>query len=194
MKFKKPASPKLKTVLNSPKEPTQKDTSGKSESKKKEPAKTDRGKGIKLLFDAALLEDAQLKETLRKSKQETHKLRASGSSEGADFKSEVPDEQADKTKDTSKGTCMKPGVPDVSKEDFSDNDDDSWGDSEDESDDVLNEDDNDDDSGNVEDGGNDVQDSEQTDSDDDENASFTLKDYKEEEDEGVCAYSREGQN
>nr|GEY46628.1 hypothetical protein [Tanacetum cinerariifolium] len=113
MKFKKPASPKLKTVSNSPKEPTQKG---------------------------------------KKSKQETHKLRASGSSEGADFKSEVPDEQADKTKDTSKGTCMKPVVPDVSKEDSSDNDDDSWGDSEDESDDVLNEDDNDDDSGNVEDG------------------------------------------
>nr|GEU76704.1 hypothetical protein [Tanacetum cinerariifolium] len=67
-KFKKPASPKLKIVPVSPKEPTQKDTSDKSVSKKKAPSKADRGKGIELLFDAALLEDAQLKKTMRKSK------------------------------------------------------------------------------------------------------------------------------
>nr|GEU62273.1 hypothetical protein [Tanacetum cinerariifolium] len=143
-KFKKPASPKLKTVLISLKEPTQKDTPDKFVSKKKAPAKADRGKCIELLFDASLLEDAQLKKTLRKSKQETYKLQANDSSEGADFESEVSDEQTDKTKDTSKGTSMKPRVPDVSKEDSSDN-------------------------------------SEQTDSDDDENPSFTLKDYEEEE-------------
>ncbi|GKF17116.1 hypothetical protein Tco_0062034 [Tanacetum coccineum] len=96
MKFKKPASPKLKIVLASPRESTQKgkqvkrptkkattapttdvvirDTPGKSVSKKKAPAKADRGKGIELLSDAALLKDAQLKKTLRKSKRETHKL------------------------------------------------------------------------------------------------------------------------
>ncbi|GJT35802.1 hypothetical protein Tco_0926221 [Tanacetum coccineum] len=73
-KFKKHASPKLKTVLASPKEPTQKDTPGKLVSKKKTPGKTDRGKGIELLSNVALLEDAQLKKTLRKSKRETHKL------------------------------------------------------------------------------------------------------------------------
>nr|GEW11066.1 hypothetical protein [Tanacetum cinerariifolium] len=73
-KFKKPASPKLNIVSASPKEPTQINTLGKSVSKKKAPAKTDRGKGIKLLSDVALLEDAQLKETLKKSKKETHKL------------------------------------------------------------------------------------------------------------------------
>ncbi|GJW99231.1 hypothetical protein Tco_0181039 [Tanacetum coccineum] len=177
-KFKKHASPKLNTVSASPKKPTQK------VSKKKAPAKTDRGKVIELLFNAALLEDAQLKKTLRKSKRETHKLQASGSSEGADFESEVPDEQTGKTKDTSEGTGVKPGVPDVSKEDSSDSDDDSWGNSEDENDDFNDEDDdggNDDDSGNDDDGGNDAQDSEWTDSDDDENPSFTLKDYEEEE-------------
>ncbi|GKD97821.1 hypothetical protein Tco_1381718, partial [Tanacetum coccineum] len=108
-KFKKPASPKLKNVLASPKEPTQKskrvkrpakksttalstgvvirDTLNKSVSKKIAPAKTDRGKGIELLYDVALLEDDQLKKTLRKSKRETHKLQASGSSEGVDFES-----------------------------------------------------------------------------------------------------------
>nr|GEZ92895.1 hypothetical protein [Tanacetum cinerariifolium] len=152
-KFKKPASPKLKTVSASPKEPTQKgkqikrpakkattapttvvvikDTPVKSVSKKKAPAKADRGKGIELFSKAALLEDAQQKKTLRKSKRETHKLHASGSSEGADFKSE--------------------------------------GGSEDESDDVHDEDDNDDGNGNDDD------------DDDDENPSFTLKDYEEEE-------------
>ncbi|GKD41676.1 hypothetical protein Tco_1261883 [Tanacetum coccineum] len=82
-KFKKPASPKLKTVPASPKEPIR-----RSVSKKIAPAKTDRGKGIELLSDAALLKDAQVKKTLRKSKRETHKLQASGSSEGANFESE----------------------------------------------------------------------------------------------------------
>ncbi|GJV56978.1 hypothetical protein Tco_1457983, partial [Tanacetum coccineum] len=63
-------------------------------------------------------------------------------------------------------------------------DDDSWGSSEDENDDFNDEDDdggNDDDSGNDDDGGNDAQDSEWTNLDDDENPSFTLKDYEEEE-------------
>ncbi|GKF49217.1 hypothetical protein Tco_0142468, partial [Tanacetum coccineum] len=73
------------------------DTLDKLISKKIAPTKTDRGKGIELLSDAVLLEDAQLKKTLRKIKRETHKLQASGSSEGADFESEVPDEQIRKT-------------------------------------------------------------------------------------------------
>ncbi|GKF05838.1 hypothetical protein Tco_0036506, partial [Tanacetum coccineum] len=142
-KFKKPASPKLKTIPASPKEPTQKgkrvkrlakkattasstgvvirDTPAKSVSKMKRPAKADKGKGIELLSDVALLEDTQLKKTLRKSKQETHKLQASGSSEGADFESEVLDEQTGKTKDTSERAGVKPGVPD--DEDGNDDDD-----------------------------------------------------------------------
>nr|GEX87674.1 hypothetical protein [Tanacetum cinerariifolium] len=129
-KFKKPTSPKLKTIPVSPKEPTQKgkrvkkpakkaitatttsviirDAPDKSVSKKKAPAKADRDKGIKLLFDAALLEDAQLKKTLRKSKRETHKVQASGSSEGADFESEVPDEPKGKTRYISEGTSITP--------------------------------------------------------------------------------------
>nr|GEW52536.1 retrovirus-related Pol polyprotein from transposon TNT 1-94 [Tanacetum cinerariifolium] len=75
----------------------------------------------------------------------------------------------------------------VSKEDSSDIDDDSWGDSEDESDDVHHDDNgndddggNDDESGNDDDGGNDAEDSKHMDLDD-ENHSFTLKDYEEEE-------------
>ncbi|GKC55767.1 hypothetical protein Tco_1083365, partial [Tanacetum coccineum] len=118
-KFKKPASPKLTTIPASPKEPTNKskkvkrpakkstnaptagfvirDTPGVFVSKKKAPAKADRGKGIKLLSDAALLEDAQLKKALKKSKQETHKVQASGSSEGANFELEVPNESKAKS-------------------------------------------------------------------------------------------------
>nr|GEY93921.1 hypothetical protein [Tanacetum cinerariifolium] len=103
-KFKKPASPKLKTIPTFLKEPTQKDTPDKSVSKKKALAKVDRGKGIEFLSDVVLLEDAQLKKNLRKSKRETHKLQDSGLSEGADFKSEIPDDQTSKTKDTRKGT------------------------------------------------------------------------------------------
>ncbi|GJV64228.1 hypothetical protein Tco_1475056 [Tanacetum coccineum] len=99
------------------------DTPDKLISKKIAPTKTDRGKGIELLSDAALLEDAQLKKTLRKIKRETHKLQASGSSKEADFESEVPNEQIGRTNDTSEGAGVKPGVLDVSK-DSSDNDDD----------------------------------------------------------------------
>ncbi|GKD26548.1 hypothetical protein Tco_1232762 [Tanacetum coccineum] len=49
---------------------------------KKTPAKVDRGKGMDLLFDVALLEASQLKKTLMKSKLETHKLHASGLGDG----------------------------------------------------------------------------------------------------------------
>ncbi|GJY46811.1 hypothetical protein Tco_0435874 [Tanacetum coccineum] len=170
------------------------DTPAKSVSKKKAPAKVDRGKGIELLSDVTLLKDAQLKKTLRKSNRETHKLQTSDSSEGSDFESKVPNEQTDKTKDTSEGTGVKPGV---SKADSSNSDNESWGDSEDESEDVHDEDNNDDDdgngddNGNDDDGGNDTQDSERTDSDDDENPSFILKDYEEEEQEDEYVHTQE---
>ncbi|GJZ81013.1 hypothetical protein Tco_0646007 [Tanacetum coccineum] len=133
------------------------DTPGVSISKKKAPAKGDKGKGMELLFDATLYEAAQ-----------------------------VPDEFKDKTTRTDEGTGTKPGVPNVPTYE-SDSDNESWGDSEDESDDINDDDNdddnaNDDDSENEDDDGNDAHDSERTDSDDDdENPSFTLKDYDEEE-------------
>nr|GEX99544.1 putative reverse transcriptase domain-containing protein [Tanacetum cinerariifolium] len=55
------------------------DTPSESLPKKKTPAKVDRGKGMYLLSDVALLKVARLKKTLKKSKLETHKLHASGS-------------------------------------------------------------------------------------------------------------------
>ncbi|GJX60259.1 hypothetical protein Tco_0291649 [Tanacetum coccineum] len=60
------------------------DTLRVSVSKKKAQAKVDRGKGMDLLSDVALLEAAQLKKVLKKSKQDTHMLHASGSSDGVD--------------------------------------------------------------------------------------------------------------
>ncbi|GJY87185.1 hypothetical protein Tco_0501813 [Tanacetum coccineum] len=199
-KFKKPTSPKLMTVLASPKEPTKKsktvkrpdkkstnaptagvvirDTLSVFVSKKKAPATADRGKDIKLLQDTALLEDAQLKKALMKSRQETHKLQKSGSSEGADFESEVLDELKAKSSNTNEGTGVKLGFPDVSKVDSSESDNKSWGDSDDD-----NESDDNDDEGseNDDDSDNDAQDRERTDSDEKENPNLNLDVDEEEE-------------
>ncbi|GKD97872.1 hypothetical protein Tco_1381769, partial [Tanacetum coccineum] len=71
----------------------------------------------------------------------------------------VPDEQQHKTSSTDEGTGTKPGVPDVTTYD-SESKNESWGDSEDDNDDDIDDDSKD---------------------DDDENHSFTLKDYDEEE-------------
>ncbi|GJV42078.1 hypothetical protein Tco_1420518 [Tanacetum coccineum] len=67
-----------------------------------------------------------------KSKRDTTIHQAGGSSEGADFESKVPDKPKGKSIDTSKGTGLKPGVPDVSTADSSKSDNESWGDSGDE--------------------------------------------------------------
>ncbi|GKE14270.1 hypothetical protein Tco_1421847 [Tanacetum coccineum] len=85
-------------------------------SKKKAPAKVDRGKGMDLLFDVALLEAARLKKVLMRSKKDTHMLH---------------------TSDSNEGTGTKLGVPDVPEVEYSNKDSEveSWGDSEDKSDD-----------------------------------------------------------
>ncbi|GKE00422.1 hypothetical protein Tco_1388405, partial [Tanacetum coccineum] len=119
-KFKKPASHSKKKTFVKVKEeelePTKKDkptkkpttkrqssgvqiqdTPGVSVSKKKTPVKVSRRKGIELLSDATLLEEARSKKALRRSKRETTIIQAGGSSEGADFESVVPDEPKVKT-------------------------------------------------------------------------------------------------
>ncbi|GKB66379.1 hypothetical protein Tco_0927791 [Tanacetum coccineum] len=60
--------------------------------KKKALAKAERSKGIELLSDATLLEEAQLKKALKRSKQDTNIHQVGGSSEGVDSESEVPDD------------------------------------------------------------------------------------------------------
>ncbi|GJT85680.1 retrovirus-related pol polyprotein from transposon TNT 1-94 [Tanacetum coccineum] len=83
----------------------------------KAPAKAKRSKGIELLSDAALLEEAQLEKALKRSKQEMNIHQEGDSSEGADLESKVPDEPKGKSSNTSEGTSLKPGVLDVSKDD-----------------------------------------------------------------------------
>nr|GEW05705.1 reverse transcriptase domain-containing protein [Tanacetum cinerariifolium] len=153
--YKKTVSPTIKTITKSPKEtPSKKkttpakkdvslkkplrkqstgvqirDTPGVSVSKKKAPVTTNKSKGIELLSEAALLKDAQIKKDLNKRKRDTNIHQESGSSEGADFESEVLDKPKGKSTDTSKGTGVKPGVPNVSKAYSSDSENESWGDS-----------------------------------------------------------------
>ncbi|GJT63304.1 hypothetical protein Tco_1006837 [Tanacetum coccineum] len=213
-KFKKVASPsrKLSPVLEEEhavkpkraKRPSKKsttmpttgvvirDTPSESVPKKKTPAKVDRGKGMNLLSDVALLEAAQLKKTLKKSKLETYKLHVSGSGDGVGSQPKVPDEQEDKTTGTDKGTSTKPGVPDVPKY-LSESENESWGDSgdddsnDDDSDEVTKNDDNDDVNSDA-DGDKEVSDSKKTNSDEDENPNLNQNDDEEEqhEEEYVC--------
>ncbi|GJT08921.1 hypothetical protein Tco_0843383, partial [Tanacetum coccineum] len=157
-KFKKPASPKLKIVLVSPKEPTKNPAKGKKDvsqtrkpaskpkpTKKKTPVKADRGKGLNVLSAVALSETAQLKEATKRSKKDFHISHASGSGDGIDFESGVPDEKQRKISGTNEGTGTKPGVPDVPKYDY-ESEKESWGNSGEEEDDDDDEDDSEDES------------------------------------------------
>ncbi|GJX95073.1 hypothetical protein Tco_0349659 [Tanacetum coccineum] len=198
-KYKKVASPPRKLSLVKEAEPVKKakrvkrptkrstiaptagvvirDTLGVSVLKKKAPAKGDRSKGIEILSDVALSKVAQLKEATKRSKKDFYISQASGSGDGTDLELRVPDEQQSKTFCIDEGTGTKSGVPDVPKYQ-SESENESWGDSKDD-----NDDDSDDDS-KGDDGNSDVDDNERTDLDDDENPSFTLKNYdKEEHDE-----------
>nr|GEU32892.1 hypothetical protein [Tanacetum cinerariifolium] len=76
------------------------DTPGVSVSKKKAQAKVYRCKGMDLLSDVALLEATQLKKVLKKSKQDTHMLYVSGSSNEVGSQSKVLDELKEKTADS----------------------------------------------------------------------------------------------
>ncbi|GJR41941.1 hypothetical protein Tco_1310044 [Tanacetum coccineum] len=124
--YKKPASPSkkrtlvtveeevpkpLKKVVPS-KKPSRKqstgvkiqDTPGMYVLKKKAPATIVKSKGINLLSEAALLEEAQLKKVLKKSKQEITIHQAGGSGDGTGSKPGVPDEPKGKSVDIHEGT------------------------------------------------------------------------------------------
>nr|GEV39915.1 hypothetical protein [Tanacetum cinerariifolium] len=137
-KFKKPASLLIKrtlvTVELEEPEPAK---------KVKAPAKAERSKGIELLSDTALLEEAQLKKDLKRSKQETNIHQAGGSSKGANLKLKVSDEPKGKSIDTSEGIGLKPVVPDVSKADYSKSEYKSYGDNYVLTDDEMNDESND---------------------------------------------------
>nr|GEU59598.1 hypothetical protein [Tanacetum cinerariifolium] len=73
------------------------DTSGVSVSKKNALAKADRSKGIEILSNVALSKAAQLMDAIKRSKQDFNISQASGSGDGIDFESGVPNEQQCKT-------------------------------------------------------------------------------------------------
>ncbi|GKE12570.1 hypothetical protein Tco_1416121 [Tanacetum coccineum] len=153
-KFKKPASPSKKRTLVTVEEeelkvtkkvvPSKKfsriqstgvqiqDTLGVSVLKKKTPTKAERSKGIDLLSEAALLEEAQVKKILRRSHRETSIHKAGGLGDETRSTLGVPDELKGKYVDTHEGTGLKLGVLDVSITDSFESENESWGDSGDE--------------------------------------------------------------
>nr|GEU56712.1 hypothetical protein [Tanacetum cinerariifolium] len=144
-KFKKLASPKLSTVPASPKEPIRKsnrvkrptkksfdapttgvvirETPVKSLSKKKEEMTVEKRKGIDLLSKVALTEEAQYEEVRKKSLRDFHKIYLSGSST---ITKTTPSVAKIKPSVTNEGTGVKPGVLDVTKEESTKSEAESW--------------------------------------------------------------------
>ncbi|GJS49528.1 hypothetical protein Tco_0599649 [Tanacetum coccineum] len=102
----------------------------KSKGKEKEKVDVAYGKGIELLSEVALTEKAQLKKVRKKSLRDFHKTHASGS--GTVAKKPPSVEKITPTV-TSEGTGDKPGVLDVTKDDSTESESESWGNDEDDS-------------------------------------------------------------
>ncbi|GJU97845.1 hypothetical protein Tco_1327116 [Tanacetum coccineum] len=144
-KFKKSASPQLTTIPFSPEEPTRKskrvkrpakkssdapttgvvirETHVKSLSKKKEKMTVEKRKGIDLLSEVALTEEAQYEEIRKKSLRDFHKTHLSGS--GTIIKL-APSAAKIKPSVANEGTGAKLGVPDVTKEESTESEVESW--------------------------------------------------------------------
>ncbi|GJX85998.1 hypothetical protein Tco_0336772 [Tanacetum coccineum] len=120
-KFKK-ASPSKKDSI------VFKETPVKTKSTGKEKVDVSRGKGIDLLSEVALAKKAQLKEVRKKSLRDFHKTHPSGS--GTVAKKPPSVEKITPTV-TSEGTGDKPGVPDVTEDDSTESESESWGNDED---------------------------------------------------------------
>ncbi|GJY99648.1 hypothetical protein Tco_0517078 [Tanacetum coccineum] len=105
-------------------------------------------------------------EATKRSKKDFHISHASGSGDGTDFESGVPDEQHHKNSGTDEGTGTKPGVPNVPKYDY-ESEKESWGDSGEEED--NDEDNAEDDKGNDDSNDNDDDDGNDGNGDDDAN-------------------------
>ncbi|GKA47208.1 hypothetical protein Tco_0740091 [Tanacetum coccineum] len=101
-----------------------------TKSKRKEEVDVTRGKGIELVSEVALTEEAQMKEVRKKSLRDFHKTHPSGSGTVAEKPPRI-----DKITPTvtSEGTGDKPGVPDVTEDDSTKSESESWGNDEDDS-------------------------------------------------------------
>ncbi|GJX09794.1 hypothetical protein Tco_0199653 [Tanacetum coccineum] len=102
----------------------------KSKGKEKEKVDVAHGKGIELLSEVALTEKAQLKEVRKKSLRDFHKTHPSGSGTVAE---KPPSVEKITPTITSEGTGDKPGVPDVTEDDSTESESESWGNDEDDS-------------------------------------------------------------
>ncbi|GKE16373.1 hypothetical protein Tco_1423950 [Tanacetum coccineum] len=102
----------------------------KSITKEKEKVDVTRGKGIEFLSEVALTEEAQMKEVRKKSLRYFHKTHPSGSGTVAKKPPSV-----DKITPTviSEGTGDKQGVPDVTEDDSTESESESWGNDDDDS-------------------------------------------------------------
>ncbi|GJR80329.1 hypothetical protein Tco_0151114 [Tanacetum coccineum] len=150
-KFKKPASPQLSIVPVSPEEPTRKSKSVKRPaknstkapargvviretpkmplSKKKEKMTVEKRKGIDLLSEVALTDEARYEEVRRKILRDFHKTHPSGS--GTVTKT-APSVIKIKPSVSNEGTSVKPGVPDVTEEESFEKNEEDIGDDEEE--------------------------------------------------------------
>ncbi|GJY09280.1 hypothetical protein Tco_0377465 [Tanacetum coccineum] len=72
--------------------------------KKKQPAKKTKAKGLAVLSEVALSEAKQLKLATKRIKKDFHMSHVSGSGDGVDIQSKVPDKQQQKTSNTDEGT------------------------------------------------------------------------------------------
>ncbi|GJZ54060.1 hypothetical protein Tco_0608945 [Tanacetum coccineum] len=100
----------------------------KSKRKEKEKVDVAHGKGIELLSEVALSEKAQMKKVRKKSLRDFHKTHPSGSGTVAE---KPPSVEKITPTVTSEGTGDKPGVPDVTNDDSSESESESWGNDED---------------------------------------------------------------
>ncbi|GJW31742.1 hypothetical protein Tco_0051774 [Tanacetum coccineum] len=104
----------------------------KTKSIGKEKVDVSRGKGIDLLSKVALAKKAQLKEVRKKSLKDFHRTHPSGSSSVAE---KPPSVKKIKHSVISEVTGLKPRVPDVTKYDSTENESESWGNNEDDTND-----------------------------------------------------------
>ncbi|GJU64021.1 hypothetical protein Tco_1245856 [Tanacetum coccineum] len=137
----------------------------KTSAKGDKPATT-KSKGLTVLSEVALSEAEQMKLATKRSLKEFHISHASGSGDGVDILSKVPDEQQQTGSGTNEGAGDKPEVPDV-PEYRSESEEESWtfsqGEDEEEDEEHDSDDDNDDEDDDQE------NDSQRTKSDDEEN-------------------------
>nr|GEV78926.1 hypothetical protein [Tanacetum cinerariifolium] len=103
-----------------------------TQSKRKEKVDVAHGKGIDLLSEVALTEEAQMKEVRKKSLRDFHKSHPSGSSSIAE---KPPSVEKITPPITSEGTGDKLGVPDVTKDESTKSESESWGNDDDDSND-----------------------------------------------------------